>query len=270
VQISGTTLADIAIDMCEVNWAEYKKNPTAHPLNADFLGVSGCRTTNHPSGSTITRAVKFDVLRREYEERCLPLPTDGPASLLCEPAGIIQHEARGAEWGSGVTHTQKRFPEKCTAVVCGYCSPWPLLCPSFLPTAAAGAVGSTLAANMMAVLPNTLVYPEPAVPHELLARDLPLSPEDYSLALRVIFAAYARPAVAAAAGELSPRFPGLTERGGPQEFRPDRYYIKLQSGMSQGMHHLLAAMPTVPWTFLHRDPVEVLASLTKGAGEGGR
>jgi hypothetical protein len=91
VYVRGATLADISIDMCEVNWAEYKKNPTAYPLNQDIMRVSNCN-----SGSTIERDVKFAVLEAEYSQRCKPTSDGAPASLLCEPAGIIQHEARGA------------------------------------------------------------------------------------------------------------------------------------------------------------------------------
>lgn len=110
----------IHVDLCEMDWVTYKKNPTLYPLNPDLLSLSLCVNSSH-----MALAVPFRVLEAEYIALgCSSSERDDEATVLaCEPAGIIQHEAR---------------------------------------------VGSTLAANMLAVLPHTLVYPESTVPFDLL------------------------------------------------------------------------------------------------------
>jgi hypothetical protein len=188
----GKSLGDISVDFCEIDWTAYRKNPTAYPLNQDVIKASKC------SFHANVANVKFSVLEAEYNARCKSSGSGAPSSLLCEPAGIIQHEAR---------------------------------------------VGSTLAANMMAVVPTNLVYPESTVPHDLLAEELSFSHSDYSHAIRVIFAAFARPAVAAAAGDLSPRFPELSNENSPNRFRPDRFFLKLQVSLC------IAAQATLPCLF---------------------
>ena len=151
----------IFVDLCEVNWEKYKGNPTAAPLGADIQRLSDCR------GSAMALNVPFSVLEAEYEER-------GCAAgglLMCEPAGLIQHEAR---------------------------------------------VGSTLAANMLAVLPNTLVYSESEIPYQVSGdafKNQSLKPDHV---IRVIFAAFARPIAASAAGIPSARFAEFS-----RTFKPD-------------------------------------------------
>lgn len=111
----------ITVDLCEVDWKKYKENPTAAPLGQDITRLSECR------GNAMAMNVPLKVLEDEYEARgCV-----AGGLLECEPAGIIQHEAR---------------------------------------------VGSTLAANMLAVLPNTLVYSESEVPYQLTGEPLNLPP----------------------------------------------------------------------------------------------
>ena len=86
-------------------------------------------------------------------------------------------------------------------------------------------VGSTLAANMLAVLPHTLVFAESSVPYELVGGEgQPLLSDAGALrAVQVVIAAFGRPIAAAAAGETPGRFPGQFGRSAP-----DRFYLKLQ------------------------------------------
>lgn len=82
-------------------------------------------------------------------------------------------------------------------------------------------VGSTLAANMLAVLPYTLVYAESSVPYDLAGDALALlDPADAVRVWRVIIAAFGRPIVAAAAKAAPGRF--------PSQSTPDRFFLKLQ------------------------------------------
>ena len=199
-------------------------------MGPDLLQASEC-----VGGEFIARAVPFDVLEKEYISR----GCDSGGVLSCEPAGVISHEAR---------------------------------------------VGSTLAANMLAVLPHTLVYAESSVPHELAGDPLPLPASEAERVIRVVIAALGRPIAAAAAGVSPGRNPWPS---GPS--LPDRFFLKLQvhhtvntlalvalwdlappslrnvqSSLSSGLSLLSAAFPAMPWLFLHREPVEVLASLLRG------
>lgn len=117
-------------------------------------------------------------------------------------------------------------------------------------------------------------------------RPAPTSVRRYNHVVRVVFAAFARPIAASAAGIPSARFPAFSET-----FKPDRFFFKLQvsrryqrrgaarlthpvslvppavsqSSAIGGTSRLREAFPSLPWLFLHREPVEVLMSLLRGA-----
>lgn len=103
--------------------------------------------------------------------------------------------------------------------------------------------GSTLAANMMAVLPGSLTYSEPSSVLMLLEADR-LPAEDKAYMLRVILAAMGRPIAAGAGSHL---------------------FFKFSSGVTPHMHLFRAAFPATPWIFMHREPLEVLMSLFSDA-----
>jgi hypothetical protein len=97
--------------------------------------------------------------------------------------------------------------------------------------------GSTLVANLLASLPGSLVYSESKAPFDVLSGGL----KDEATrvrALHVIVAAMGRP--------LESGAPGL--------------YFKLESALSLHADTLRKAFPAVPWLFVHRNGVEVLAS----------
>jgi hypothetical protein len=95
--------------------------------------------------------------------------------------------------------------------------------------------GSTLAAQMLAALPNSLVLSEPSVLDEILQLTLPSGTQAAVNALRATAAAFAR-------------------HGG----RP--YVLKLQCWHALALPVYRRAFPQTPWIFLYRDPVEVLVS----------
>ena len=103
-------------------------------------------------------------------------------------------------------------------------------------------VGSTLAANMLAVDPRNLVYSESAPPASALLHCDGCSVERRVHLLRVLMNAM---------GNAPPR---------------RRMFFKFQSAMSPHMEIVRQAFPDTPWVFLFRHPVEVMMShLSHGA-----
>lgn len=113
--------------------------------------------------------------------------------------------------------------------------------------------GSTLLANMMAVLPTTVMYSEPHPP-QAIARAVWMGVDQRARWLRVVLAAMARPIF----GYTN----GLDAGGGP-DWRPQYLYFKTQHTTSLYLDAYQAAFPRMPWAFMHRDPVEVMTSLLR-------
>ena len=103
--------------------------------------------------------------------------------------------------------------------------------------------GSTLVANMLATLPHSLTYSESAPLFEILTAP-GLDDESRARALRVVVSAMGKPLERVEGGSL---------------------FLKLQSQLTLHLETLRRAFPSVPWAFVHRDGVEVLASLFRGA-----
>jgi hypothetical protein len=104
--------------------------------------------------------------------------------------------------------------------------------------------GSTLAAQMLAALPNSIVISEAAPIDAVvqLARGWPA--EDGARALRAMISAFGR------------------KRSGHER----RYFIKLDCWHTLALPLFRRAFPEVPWAFLYRDPVEVLVSQMRERG----
>jgi len=117
-------------------------------------------------------------------------------------------------------------------------------------------VGSTLAANMLNALPTSLVYSEAGPPVEVLLDGL-LSDEDRVRALRVVVAAMGRPIAAAALSGVAP--------AGTVGWTPRHLYLKFQSAAVHALALLRTSFPETPWIFMHREPVEIMASLLRNA-----
>jgi hypothetical protein len=104
--------------------------------------------------------------------------------------------------------------------------------------------GSTLAAQMLAALPDSIVISEAAPIDAVvqLARGWPA--EDGARALRAAIFAFGR------------------RRSGHER----RYFIKLDCWHTLALPLFRRAFPEVPWVFLFRDPVEVLVSQMRERG----
>jgi hypothetical protein len=111
---------------------------------------------------------------------------------------------------------------------------------------------------MLAALPYSVVYSESSPPVDV-AWAAGLSQADQVRALRVVLAAMGRPIAAAAYNGVLP--PGTSEQG----WSPRHLYLKMQSSLVPFMHLFRRAFPETPWVFIHREPVEVLASLLRNA-----
>lgn len=101
--------------------------------------------------------------------------------------------------------------------------------------------GSTLAAQMLAALPQNIVVSEAAPIDAVvqLARRWPQLPaEQHSRMLAAMIAAYGR------------------RRAGDER----HYFVKLDSWHTLALPLFARAFPSVPWVFLYREPVEVLVS----------
>jgi hypothetical protein len=116
--------------------------------------------------------------------------------------------------------------------------------------------GSTLVTNMLAVLPGSVTYSESAPPHDILSEP-DLSEAVRVRVLRVVMAAMGRPIALNSVGRRIPL-------AGP-EWSPSKLLFKFQSSPTLHMGTVRRAFPATPWTFIHRDGVEVMASLFRGA-----
>ncbi|MGN6572171.1 MAG: sulfotransferase [Pseudolabrys sp.] len=101
--------------------------------------------------------------------------------------------------------------------------------------------GSTLVAQMLAALPDSLVLSEPPALDEILQLTLHAGESAAIAGLRAAVAAFGR-------------------RGG----RP--FVIKLDAWHALALPLFRRAFPDTPWVFLHRDPVEVLVSQMRQRG----
>jgi len=104
--------------------------------------------------------------------------------------------------------------------------------------------GSTLAAQMLAALADSIVISEAAPLDAVVQHARSLSGDDAVQALRAIVAAFGR------------------KRSG----RERRYVIKLDCWHTLALPLFRRAFPEVPWVFLYRDPVEVLVSQMRERG----
>jgi hypothetical protein len=116
--------------------------------------------------------------------------------------------------------------------------------------------GSTLVANMLASLPEAVAYSESSPPQTILTTTR-LSERDRVRALRVVVAAMGRPVYFTSTGR---DFPHADE-----DWEPAHLFFKFQSALTMHLGTVRRAFPAVPWAFVHRDGVEVLASLLRGA-----
>lgn len=98
--------------------------------------------------------------------------------------------------------------------------------------------GSTLCAQMLAALPDSIVISEAAPIDMVLQLGRAGDPDVAAQALRAIVAAFGR------------------RRAGHER----RYVLKLDAWHALALPIFRRAFPDVPWVFLYRDPVEVLAS----------
>jgi hypothetical protein len=104
--------------------------------------------------------------------------------------------------------------------------------------------GSTLAAQMMATLPDSIVISEAAPLDAIVQLGRSLSADDAARAARAMISALGR------------------KRSG----RERRYVVKLDCWHTLALPLFRRAFPDVPWVFLYRDPVEVLVSQMRQRG----
>jgi hypothetical protein len=104
--------------------------------------------------------------------------------------------------------------------------------------------GSTLVAQMLAALPESIVISEAAPVDAVVQLARGLSKEDGARALRAMIAAFGR------------------RRSGHER----RYVVKLDCWHTLALPLFRRAFPDVPWVFLYRDPVEVLVSQMRQRG----
>ncbi len=104
--------------------------------------------------------------------------------------------------------------------------------------------GSTLVAQMLAALDDSIVVSEAAPIDAVVQLGRGVPEDDAARALRAIVAAFGR------------------KRSG----RERRYFVKLDCWHTLALPLFRRAFPAVPWIFLYRDPAEVLASQMRERG----
>ena len=104
--------------------------------------------------------------------------------------------------------------------------------------------GSTLVAQMLAALPDSVVISEAPPLDAVVQLGRNLAPDDAVRALRAMVAAFGR------------------KRSG----RERRYVVKLDCWHTLALPLFRRAFPELPWVFLYRDPVEVLVSQMRQRG----
>lgn len=106
--------------------------------------------------------------------------------------------------------------------------------------------GSTLAAQALAADPRAIVASEPGPVRTMLEvpRIAVVAPERADAWLAGVVGALARP-----------RFPG-----------EDRFFVKFMAADILDLARIQAIFPDVPWMFLYRDPLEILASQLRRGG----
>lgn len=104
--------------------------------------------------------------------------------------------------------------------------------------------GSTLAAQWLAALPDSVVLSEPAPVDTLLQWLAPHSCEAHGELLQALLACMGQP-----------------RREGDR-----RLFLKADCWHMGHVQRLLAAFPATPWVFMYRDPLEVLVSQQRMAG----
>ncbi len=104
--------------------------------------------------------------------------------------------------------------------------------------------GSTLVAQMLAALDDSIVVSEAAPIDAVVQLGRGLPEDDAARALRAMVAAFGR------------------KRGG----RERRYFVKLDCWHTLALPLVRRAFPSVPWIFLYRDPAEVLVSQMRERG----
>lgn len=104
--------------------------------------------------------------------------------------------------------------------------------------------GSTLVAQMLAALDDSIVISEAAPIDTVLQSTRAADPDVAAQALRAIIAAFGR------------------KRAGNER----RYVVKLDAWHTLALPMFRRAFPDVPWVFLYRDPVEVLVSQMRQLG----
>ena len=108
--------------------------------------------------------------------------------------------------------------------------------------------GSTLAAQMLAALSDSIVISEAAPIDAVVQLGRGLSDDDAVRALRAMIAVFGR------------------KRGDQRGDHSRRYVIKLDCWHTLALPLFRRAFPDVPWVFLYRDPVEVLVSQMRQRG----
>jgi hypothetical protein len=99
-------------------------------------------------------------------------------------------------------------------------------------------VGSTLVANMFAVNPDNILYSESHATSTILSMGKGTSMTDRVRSLRAVV-----------------KLMGYTQLA-----RHKKMFFKFQSVKTLSLEVITAAFPDVPWVYLHRNPVEVMAS----------
>lgn len=220
-------------------------SPGVVPIELDIpgletLGVEGARQALQSTMVSFC-AVSWDLRRTSpslvpmYRDLVKSSPGCDESSVVRVPWGTLEEEYRSRGCGVGGGGTVP--PPGC------------------VPTGLVfhqSRCGSTLVGNLLASLPDSLGYSEAAPPLELLTspslRDLPQ--EELAAALRVLVAAMGRPAAGGGGGGGATAPP---------------LFLKLQSTLSLTLPMWRLAFPAVPWAFVHREGVAVLASLLRGS-----
>lgn len=218
-------LDSATVMMCVLDWATYRSDPTATPMFRDLLARSGCdkgaagKGARSAGSSAIGSVITVPFTELEAEYNKRGCRAAAAAAAPSSPVnGCVP---------SGMVFHESRC-------------------------------GSTLVANMLAVLPDSVVYSESSPPWEVL-HATHLSEDEKVRALRVLVAGMGRPIAAAAAAT------GSAPAGSELAWVPLHLYFKFQSALSLHIGTVRAAFPTTPWSFIHRDGTEVLASLFRGA-----
>ena len=231
------------VTLCLLHWDAYRADPTAFPMFRDLLVRSHCVAGGSAPGQSSSAS----------SAAAAAAAAAAGASLLTVPFAALEREYEARGCGTAARAADRAPGDARNAAAPPGCVPSGMVFHE-------SRCGSTLVANMLAVMPEAVSYSESGPPLELL-QAARLSEAQRVRGLRVIAAAMGRPAAVAHAGRAVPF--------ADARWAPARLFFKFQSALTLQLGTFRRAFPDAPWCFVHRNGVEVMASLFRSARAAG-